>query len=292
MIRSMTGFGRCQDIIGAYEISVEIKSVNHRYADFNIRIPRSYLFLEEPVKQRLQNYISRGKVDVFINISRTDQKSKEIRINLPLAEEYLRELRTLHSELDLRDDITVSSLARFNDLFETRSCEVDEEEIKAALFEAVDRAAEGFVRMREGEGSRMRDDMLSHCAEIEKKISVIEELSPACVTAYREGLEQRIRDLIGDASVDENRLLTETAIYADKLAVDEETVRLRSHLVSFREMTESGEAIGRKMDFLLQEMNREANTIGSKCNHIEISRLVVDIKSELEKIREQLQNIE
>lgn len=292
MIKSMTGYGRSEKVIDNYEISVEMKSVNHRYADYNIRVPRSYSFLEEFVKSYLQKYISRGKIDVFVSIKKQQDDTAEITLNKPLAESYVKALRSIAEEFGVKDDISVSTVARYNDVFEVVRTPEDEEKIKEMTNEVLSEATLGFIEMREREGKKLADDMVARNDVIRSMVKKIDEIAPTTVIEYRNKIEERIRELIADADVDETRLLTETAIYADKLCINEEIVRLSSHLDEFDRIMGTGAAVGRKLDFLLQEMNRETNTIGSKSNNLEIAKLIVEIKSELEKIREQLQNIE
>lgn len=292
MIKSMTGYGRSEKVIDNYEISVEMKSVNHRYADYNIRVPRSYSFLEEFVKSYLQKYISRGKIDVFVSIKKQQDDTAEITLNKPLAESYVKALRSIAEEFGVKDDISVSTVARYNDIFEVVRTPEDEEKIKEMAKEVLSEATFGFIEMREREGKKLADDMVARNDVIRSMVKKIDEIAPTTVIEYRNKIEERIRELILDAEVDETRLLTETAIFADKLCINEEIVRLTSHLDEFDRIMGTGAAVGRKLDFLLQEMNRETNTIGSKSNNLEIAKLIVEIKSELEKIREQLQNIE
>lgn len=292
MIRSMTGFGRCEKTVNNYDISVEIKAVNHRYADYNIKLPRVYNFLEEDVKKYLQQYIVRGKVDVYLTIYKELDDSKEIVLNEALAESYVKALKRIAERFDVRDDISVSSVARFNDVFDIKHTEEDEEIVRNSVIEVLGEALSGFIAAREREGQKLATDMIARVDLIRNEVIKIEKIAPDTVIEHKNNIEQRIRDLLGDVSVDENRLLTETAIYADKLSVNEEIVRLKCHLEEFDRIMEKGDAVGRRLDFLLQEMNRETNTIGSKCNNLEISNIVINIKSELEKVREQLQNLE
>ena len=292
MIRSMTGFGRCEKTVNNYDISVEIKAVNHRYADYNIKLPRMYNFLEEDVKKYLQQYIVRGKVDVYLTIYKELDDSKEIILNEALAESYVKALKRIAERFEVRDDISVSSIARFNDVFDVKHTEEDEEIIRSSVLEVLGEALSGFIAAREREGQKLATDMIARVGLIRNEVIKIEKIAPDTVIEHKNNIEQRIRDLLGDATVDENRLLTETAIYADKLSVNEEIVRLKCHLEEFDRIMDKGDAVGRRLDFLLQEMNRETNTIGSKCNNLEISNIVINIKSELEKVREQLQNLE
>ena len=263
MVTSMTGFGRGKVSEQDFEITVEIKSVNHRYFEYSSRMPRAYQFIDEKIKSLLSSRISRGKA-----------------------------LHNLAKEYRLKDDLKVSALVGNSDIFTVKRREVDDEVISELVLKATAVALDNFIAMRTVEGERLMADVKSRSEQILEWVSVIEERSPATVREHREKIEQKIRELIGDVQIDEQRLLTETAIFADKIAVAEETVRLRSHIATLNSMFENGGAIGRKLDFIVQEMNRETNTIGSKAQDIEINRIVVDIKSEIEKIREQIQNIE
>lgn len=292
MIRSMTGFGRCEKTLSNYDISVEIKAVNHRYADYNIKLPRMYNFLEEDVKRYLQQYIVRGKIDVYITVYKELDDSKEITLNEALAGSYITALRQLAEKFNIKDDVSVSTVARYNDIFEVKHTEEDEELIRNCVLEVVGEALSGFIAAREREGNKLASDMIGRISVIKDEVLKIEKIAPDTVVEHKNNIEQRIRELLGNAEVDENRLLTETAIYADKLSVNEEIVRLKCHLEEFDRIMEKGDAVGRRLDFLLQEMNRETNTIGSKCNNLEVSNIVINIKSELEKVREQLQNLE
>lgn len=288
----MTGFGRCEKTVNNYDISVEIKAVNHRYADYNIKLPRMYNFLEEDVKKYLQEHIARGKVDVYLTIYKEQDDSKEIVLNEALAESYVNALKKIAEKFDVKDDISVSSIARYNDIFDIKHTEEDEDVIRKSVLEVLGCALEGFISAREREGKKLADDMINRISTIKGELSRIEKIAPDTVIEHKNNIEQRIRELLGDVAVDESRLLTETAIYADKLSVNEEIVRLNCHLEEFDRIMEKGNAVGRRLDFLLQEMNRETNTIGSKCNNLEVSNIVINIKSELEKVREQLQNLE
>lgn len=292
MIRSMTGFGRSENTVNGYDVTVEVKAVNHRYADYNIKLPRIYGFLEEDIKNHFQQYIKRGKVDIFITIYKEIDDTKEIVLNEALAASYVRALKTIAEKFDVRDDISVSSIARYNDIFDIKHEPEDEEIIRSAVIQVADEALKSFMAAREREGAKLANDMTERIGNIKKDVIEIEKIAPDTVIEHKNNIEQRIRELLGDAKVDENRLLTETAIYADKLSVNEEIVRLKCHLDEYDRIMQKGDAVGRRLDFLLQEMNRETNTIGSKCNNLEISNIVINIKSELEKVREQLQNLE
>ena len=292
MIKSMTGYGRAQGSFSGGEILVEIKSVNNRYLDCGVKLPRVYAFAEEAIKGLVQRTISRGKVDVFINISSAGAQNIKISLNTPVVEGYLSALRQIARDYEVKDDISVSTLSRFNDVFLVEKQEEDEDEVQEALLSVTATALEAFDQMRTVEGEALKKDLLQKAEEILELVSQVEERSPVTLAAYRERLLNKMREVLENSAVDEARVIQEAAIYADKIAVDEETVRLRSHIDQFRTMLEEGGVIGRKLDFLMQEMNREANTIGSKGNDVEQARHVVDIKSQLEKIREQIQNIE
>ena len=288
----MTGFGRAKQTVSDLDITVEIKSVNHRYFEFSSRLPRAYQFLDEKLKSFCQQRVSRGKVEVSVMIEDRSENAIELEVNEQYADAYIKALRAIGERYALADDITVSSLIGNNEIFTARRHEMDDEVLTAAVMQVADEAVANFIAMRATEGERLVKDVTERTQTILKCVEFIESRSPETVKEYRERIEQKIRELIGDVQVDEQRLLTETAIFADKIAVAEETVRLRSHINSLVGMLEGGGAIGRKLDFTVQEMNREANTIGSKAQDIEINRTVVNIKSEIEKIREQIQNIE
>ncbi len=294
MIRSMTGFGRAQQNVDSLNVTVEIKSVNHRYFEFNSRVPRNYGFLEEKLKSFVGSLVSRGKVECYVTIENLEESDVEILVNHSLAKSYLNAINELAEAngLALRDDLALSSLIRYNDIFTAHKQEADEDRIWNAVKSTVQIAVSKFIEMREVEGAKLKKDVLDRADLILNKVSVIEERSPETVKEYNEKLLNRINEFLSDVQVDEQRLLTECAIFADKVAVAEETVRLRSHIDQLRELLDSDEAIGRKIDFLVQEMNREANTIGSKAQDVTIARNVIDIKAEIEKIREQIQNIE
>ncbi|MBR6568340.1 MAG: YicC family protein [Clostridia bacterium] len=292
MIKSMTGFGRAQETIDGMSITVEMKSVNHRYFDFSSRVPRVYGFLEEKLKSYIQSYVSRGKLECYVQIEALEIEDCVVSVNHSLAAGYIDALKELAERYSLTDDITVSSVAKYHDIFSVHKTEADEERIWNAVKSVTDKALASFISMREREGEKLKDDILSRCDTILENVKFIEERSPQTVTEYNSKLLERMRGVLEDVQVDEQRLLTEAAIYADKIAVAEETVRLRSHIEQMHEFMDSEIAIGRKTDFLIQEFNREANTIGSKAQDVEIARKVIDIKAEIEKIREQVQNIE
>lgn len=291
-MQSMTGYGRCEQSVEGMDISVEIKSVNHRYADYNIRVPRYYGFLEDKVKKYLQEHISRGKIDVYISIINKNDDNRQIMLNTALAGGYVSALKELAEKYELSQDINVSTIARFSDIFEVEYKEQDEDILFGALKIVLDEAVTSFISMRRREGEKLKEDMLMRKDLIQNQLKKVESLAPQSVEDYKIKLEARIKELIGDVKIDEARVMTEIAIFADKLCITEEIVRLNSHLVEFERILSMEEAVGRKLDFLLQEMNREVNTMGSKANDLEIGRCVVAMKTELEKIREQLQNIE
>ncbi len=292
MIKSMTGFGRATGGNNGFEVTVELRSVNHRYFEFTSRMPRSFQFAEEKLKALCQQSISRGKVEASVFIDDTNENATEIEINRQYADAYIKALKNLSKEYKLKNDVKASSFIGNNDIFKLRRKEVDDEQVLAAVLPVAEEAISSFIAMRETEGERLKADISSRAETILSKVAVIEERSPETVKAYRERLENKIMELLNDAKVDEQRLITETAIFADKVAVDEETVRLRSHIKQLFSLLEENGPVGKKLDFIVQEMNRETNTIGSKCQDVEIAHIVVDIKSEIEKIREQVQNIE
>ncbi|MDY3905500.1 MAG: YicC/YloC family endoribonuclease [Lawsonibacter sp.] len=288
----MTGYGRAEETVNGCTITVELRSVNNRYLDCNVRIPRLYLFAEDAIKARVQNTISRGKVDVFVTLDNAGADKVQVSVNKPVADGYYAALKSLAEEYHLSDDISVSLLSRFPEVLLAEKAEEDVEQMAKDICSVLDRALADFDQMRTREGERLRDDILSRSETIEAKVALVEERSPQTVSEYRARLEAKMNEVLANTQLDPARILTEAAIFADKIAVDEETVRLRSHIGQLREMLAKGGAIGRKLDFLIQEFNREANTIGSKCSDIEIARHVVDVKAEIEKIREQVQNIE
>lgn len=292
MVRSMTGYGRSQGTEGGLNISFEIKSVNHRYFEFSSRVPVAYGFLEEKLKTYLKSRIARGKIETYLHIDALDGEAAEVNVNKPLAAGYLNALNSLGEEFGVRNDVSVIQLARFPEVLSVRKSPADEDAVWNAVVPFVKDAVDKFILMREKEGEKLKDDIISRGEAILKNVSFIEKRSPETVKEYTEKLTARINEVLADTNVDEARILTEAAIYADKIAVAEETVRLRSHLSQLRDMLDGDEAVGRKLDFLVQEMNRETNTIGSKCQDVEITKKVLDIKAEIEKIREQIQNIE
>lgn len=292
MIRSMTGYGRDQQLLHGRSITVEIRSVNHRYFEFSCRAPRGCAFLEDRLKRALQSAISRGKVEVALTLQTVESRNTSVAVDHALAGQYITVLRALGEEYALPDDLTLSTVCRLPDIFTLCRGEEDEEELAADVLSVLQKALEQFVAMRETEGERLKADVLSRLLTMEEHLSFVEERSPQTVAEYRARLTAKLTELLNGAVPDENRILTEVGIIADRLAVDEETVRLRSHFAQLRKILESTEPVGRKLDFLVQEMNRETNTIGSKCSDTAIAGHVVEMKSELEKIREQIQNIE
>ena len=292
MIKSMTGFGRCEITENDRKFTVEMKSVNHRYLDVNIKMPKKLNFFESAIRGELKNYISRGKVDVFIAYEDLTEENTSIRYNRQVAAEYLKYLKEMAEEFELEDDVRVSTLSRYPEVFTMEEVTVDEEELWKTLQKAIKNAAEGFVETRIVEGGHLRDDLIDKLDGMLKLVDFIAERSPQIIAEYRNKLVDKVKDLLGDVQVDENRLLTEVTIFADKVCVDEELVRLRSHIETTKKTLMEGGSIGRKLDFIAQEMNREANTTLSKSNDLEISNCAIELKTEIEKVREQIQNIE
>ena len=292
LIKSMTGYGRAVETVNGREFTVELRSVNNRYLDCSVKIPRSVSFAEEAVKQAVKTAVSRGKVDVFISVKSENSDDTKISLNAAVLEGYLSAMRQMVADYGVRDDISVSTVSRLPEVFTVEKPEVDEEQLKADLMSVVAKALEGYNAMRVTEGKALDADLRSRGNTILELVSQVEAGNSQTVIDYRTRLENKLKEVLANTAIDESRILTEAAIFADKVAVDEETVRLRSHLEQMNTMLTSGGAVGRKLDFLLQEMNREANTIGSKCTDVRLARIVVDIKAELEKIREQTQNIE
>ena len=292
MVKSMTGYGRCVETINGREFTVEVRSVNNRYLDCTVKLPRSLTFAEETVKQAVKAAISRGKVDVFITVRSEGGMEAKISLNTAMVEGYLSAMKQMVSDYGVTDDISVSLLSRMNDVFSVEREEVDEEQLLADLMQVVKTALENYNAMRVTEGKALENDLRSRGETILDFVSQVEAGNSQTVVDYHTRLYNKLKEVLCNTSIDEGRILTEAAIFADKVAVDEETVRLRSHLQQMNTMLTTGGAIGRKLDFLLQEMNRETNTIGSKCTDVRLARIVVDIKAELEKIREQTQNIE
>lgn len=292
MVKSMTGYGRCEETVGGRRITVELKSVNHKYFEFSPRVTRGYGFLEDKLKTYVQSRVSRGKIDLFLSIETLEDADVIVSVNHSLAAGYIAALREITERYKLPDTVTVNSLSRYSDIFSVHKAPEDEEAIWAAVKTVLEKAVDAFIAMRETEGRRLYDDVMSRAAVILELVGKIEARSPETVKEYRERLEAKLREVLSDTTIDEQRILTEAAIFADKVAVAEETVRLRSHFEQLKALLNAEEPSGRKMDFLVQEMNRETNTIGSKASDSQIAYMVVDIKAEIEKIREQIQNIE
>lgn len=292
MLKSMTGFGRASEQIDRLDVTVEIKSVNHRYFEFSCRMPRAYQFLEEKLKSVCQKNISRGKIELSVFVEDTSENSTAVEINHSFAKGYIEALRELSKKYRIKNDVKASDFIGNNDVFKVKRNELPDEVVTDAVVTVTEKAIQSFIEMRTVEGERLCEDIANRTQTILSKVALIEERSPETVKAYRERLEQKVRELLESATVDEQRLITETAIFADKVAVDEETVRLRSHIKQLNSLLNESMPMGKKLDFIVQEMNRETNTIGSKCQDVDIAHIVVDIKSEIEKIREQVQNIE
>ena len=292
MVRSMTGYGRGEAADEQLSVIVELKSVNHRFFEATVRAPRQFAFLEDKLKSYVQSRVSRGKIDILVSCDFSSADTDKIEVNESYAASYISALRSLSEKFCITDDIAVSNVASNPDVFCVTKHKLDEEQVLNLVNAAAKDAVDAFISERETEGRRMAEDVISRTKTILDMVAMVEERSPQTVVEYRERIEKKMKELLGDTSVDEQRLITETAIFADRIAVNEETVRLRSHNAHFSEMCEQGGVIGKKLDFTVQEMNREANTIGSKCQDVAISHIVVDIKSEIEKIREQIQNIE
>ena len=291
-MKSMTGYGRAKEERDGKTITVELRAVNHRYLDCTVKAPRQYGFLDDAVKKAAAARIARGKVEIFVGVEVEEGGDVAVTVNHQLAKRYLDALHDLSETYGLRDDVTVMTLAKLPDVLGSERIEQDAEAMTREVLAVFDKACDGFDQMRLREGEKLAEDVRSRCAAIERMVGEVETRSPERVKEYREKLLARMQEVLADTSIDETRILTEAAIYADKTAVDEETVRLRSHLHQMDEMLKETQPVGRKLDFLVQEMNREANTIGSKAGDVAMARIVVDIKSEIEKIREQIQNIE
>lgn len=292
MIKSMTGFGRYEIVEGDRKITVEMKSVNHRYLDINIKMPKKLYFFEAAIRNELKNYMQRGKVDIFITYEDYTESNVCVKYNKELAAEYLKYLEQMAKDFELDNDVRVSALSRYPEVFSMEEQTIDEETLWKLLNRAVNGAAEGFVTTRIKEGENLKEDLISKLDGMLDHVEYISARSPDIITEYRQKIEDKVRELLGDVQVDENRLLMEVTIFADKVCVDEELVRLRSHIESTKASLIQGGSIGRKLDFIAQEMNREANTILSKANDLEISNRAIELKTEIEKVREQIQNIE
>ena len=292
MVKSMTGYGRARQTLHGRDITVEVRSVNNRYLDCTVKVPRTYIFAEDAVKSRVQKAVSRGKVDVFITIDATAADETVVAVNEPLARGYYEALTKIRDMFSLEGELTDAVLAKFPDVLTVTKAEEDLESVAGDICAVLDEALEAYNAMRAVEGVKLCEDIAGRVTTIETVVGKVEERSPQTVAAYREKLTARMQEVLQSTTIDESRILTEAAIFADKIAVDEETVRLRSHIAQLRAMLKSDQPVGRKLDFLIQEVNRECNTIGSKCNDLTIAQDVVNMKAEVEKIREQVQNIE
>lgn len=291
-MRSMTGYGTAETLYAGKKITVEIKSVNSRYSDISVKMPRLYSFLEAPVKKAVTKYTSRGKIDVYINIDSSEDETKAVNVNVSLAKAYREAINKIAGETETSGEVNAITLARLPDVLTIDSEDEDAEEMTRVVLDALEEAGKIYTAMREDEGYNMLLVLTEHLNVIENIVNIIEEHAPEIVTNYRMKIEARMKEIMGNVPYDESRLLTEVALFADKVNVDEEIARLKSHIDQMREMFKATEPIGRKMDFLIQEMNREINTTGSKCNNLSIARNVIDVKAEIEKLREQVQNIE
>ena len=292
MIKSMTGFGRCEVLKDSRKFTVELKSVNHRYLDVNIRMPKKLNFFETSIRTLLKSYADRGKVDIFITYEDLSQSQVSVKYNAALAAEYLKYLNQMAEEFSLDNDVRVSTLSRYPEVFTMEECSEDEDELWNGLKEALEGAFSQFVEMRTKEGERLKEDILLKLDLLSEQIRFIEERSPQIIAEYRTKLEEKMRELLEDTQIDDNRIAAEVILFADKICTDEEVVRLKSHIQHMKETLEESNGIGRKLDFIAQEMNRESNTILSKANDLETSNLAIDLKTEIEKVREQIQNIE
>ena len=291
-ILSMTGYGSAKGTVEGLNITAELKSVNNRYLDVSVRLPRGFLFAEEAIKAAVQQHISRGKVDVFLTVDSSQAVDTVVRVNEPLLRAYLDAIDSIAAEHGLQNDVTALSVARFPDVLSVEKAEADQDALRAGLVALMDEALAEYDRMRLREGQKLREDVESRLVTIEALVTEVETHAPETVEAYHNRLRQKLESVLEGKDVDEARVITECAVFADRVAVDEETVRLRSHIAQMRQMLAAGSPFGRKADFLIQEFNRESNTIGSKCQNADIAKVVVDLKSEIEKIREQIQNIE
>ena len=292
MIKSMTGYGSAQGSVEGLRITVELKSVNNRFLDASVRLPRRFLFAEDAVKSAVQRHISRGKVDVFVTVDSGEEGDVDVKVNEALLRGYLEAFRHIAEEYGIPNDATALNVSRFPDVLTVEKKDLDADAVSEGLLEITERALRDFDAMRLREGEKLRDDVLSRLSTIDALVSIVELESPKTLAEYQARLEAKMTEVLGGAGFDESRILTEAAIFADRIAVDEETVRLRSHMSQLSSMIDGDSPAGRKIDFLIQEFNREANTIGSKCQNSDIAHTVVDLKSEIEKIREQIQNIE
>ncbi|MBE6989447.1 MAG: YicC family protein [Ruminococcaceae bacterium] len=288
----MTGYGRARETLNQRDITVEVRSVNNRYLDCTVKMPRAYVFAEDAIKSRVQSAVSRGKVDIFVSIDTSAADVSVVSINEPLARSYYKALAKLQETFSLESGLSAAYLAKFPDVLTVTKAEEDLETVSADICRVLDQALDAYNTMRAAEGEKLAEDISGRVTAIETAVGRVEARSPQTVASYRERLENKMREVLQSTTIDESRILTEAAIFADKIAVDEETVRLRSHIAQLRQMLRSDVPVGRKLDFLIQEVNRECNTIGSKCNDLTIAQDVVDMKAEVEKIREQVQNIE
>ena len=292
MILSMTGYGRARQVLNGREITVELRGVNARFLEYSSRLPRAFAFLEDPLKKLVAARVSRGKVELSLTVQNTNAADTVVTVNWPLAKGYRDAMTALSEQLELKNDMSVSLIARMPDVLAQTAAPLDEEALWADVQAVAGQAVDTFLTMRAAEGEKLRADLLSHLDVVEQLVGRIEANTAGRVKAYSDKLYARLQELLADRSIDESRLVTEAAIFADKTAIDEETVRLHSHIAQYRDILSGDGPVGRKLDFLTQELNREANTIGSKCQDVDITRLVVELKSEIEKLREQLQNLE
>ena len=292
MILSMTGYGRARQVLNGREITVELRGVNARFLEYSSRLPRAFAFLEDPLKKLVAARVSRGKVELSLTVQNTTAADTVVTVNWPLAKGYRDAMTALSEQLELKNDMSVSLIARMPDVLAQTAAPLDEEALLADVQTVAGQAVDAFLTMRAAEGEKLKADLLSHLDVVEQLVGRIEANTAGRVKAYSDKLYARLQELLADRSIDESRLVTEAAIFADKTAIDEETVRLHSHIAQYRDILSGDGPVGRKLDFLTQELNREANTIGSKCQDVDITRLVVELKSEIEKLREQLQNLE
>ena len=292
MILSMTGYGRARQVLNGREITVELRGVNARFLEYSSRLPRAFAFLEDPLKKLVAARVSRGKVELSLTVQNTTAADTVVTVNWPLAKGYRDAMTALSEQLELKNDMSVSLIARMPDVLAQTAAPLDEEALWADVQAVAGQAVDAFLTMRAAEGEKLRADLLSHLDVVEQLVGGIEANTAGRVKAYSDKLYARLQELLADRSIDESRLVTEAAIFADKTAIDEETVRLHSHVAQYRQILSGDGPVGRKLDFLTQELNREANTTGSKCQDVDITRLVVELKSEIEKLREQLQNLE
>lgn len=292
MVRSMTGYGRGEAVGKSMTVTLEMKSVNHRFFECSVKCPRHFSFMEDKLKGYLQSRVSRGKIDVFVSYDLTDKAGESLEINESFASDCINTLKNFAKKYRIKNDISVSNLLKIDGILSVAHTSLDEEEVAELLIKAAEMACDAFIAAREAEGEKLKNDIVLKTESLLKNVEIVEKCSPETVREYRERLEQKIRELLDSANIDEQRLLTETAVFADKVAVDEETVRLRTHIAHLTDLLNEGGVIGKKLDFIVQEMNREANTTGSKCQNVDITKVVVEMKSEIEKIREQIQNIE